>query len=93
MTNQTELTAERVERAIDIISRARIGLFQSTIDGDRIYPHMETALAALREVREREKGCEYCEKHAYVTHIEYDVPMFMNFCPVCGRRLTEGSGK
>lgn len=37
--------------------------------------------------RKRQVGCGYCDNHAYVTHIEYNVPAHMNYCYACGRDL------
>ncbi len=58
-----------------------------------IEPAFLTALAALREQAEREKGCEYCNgpSNAYVAIQKYPTRGMIgttpNFCPMCGRRL------
>ena len=62
--------------------------------GDLHMCSAETALAALREQAEREKGCEYCNsRFAIATHYITESGMkagtnkTANFCPMCGKRL------
>ena len=46
--------------------------------------------AAIREKREREKGCEYCNDYqgALWTYRDIDNShQRSNFCPMCGREL------
>ena len=93
MTNQTELTAERVERAIDHLesmSHCGYGPMRDTCD---------TALAALRAEQERNKGCMYCvgfgiSSATVKSDFGFSEKMKrINFCPYCGRRLPEGSAE
>ena len=49
---------------------------------------VKTALAALREQAEREKGCEYCDDNFkfWQTQISGELPN-VRYCPMCGKRL------
>jgi hypothetical protein len=61
----------------------------------------ETALAALREKRERDKGCDYCLStwperaadgfsdiwHGNKLSVGYGVYREIGYCPMCGKRL------
>jgi membrane protease subunit (stomatin/prohibitin family) len=59
------------------------------------------ALAALRAEQERNKGCDLCHRgkpikaHTYLPDcgLQYGVSVQADFCPKCGRRLTEGSAE
>ena len=72
------------------------------IHGSQVHQEtMETALAAIRAEQERNKGCDFCHRgkpikaHTYLPDcgLQYGVSVQADFCPVCGRRLTEGSAK
>lgn len=61
---------------------------------------IETALTALREKAEREKGCEYCNsRFGIATHhiTESGMKAGTNktaiFCPMCGKELEVGKCK
>ena len=57
---QNELTAERVEMAIAYMEEMRSLCDTQAGNVPKAY---NTALAALREVQERERGCEYCNDY------------------------------
>lgn len=44
--------------------------------------HFDTAISALQDQAEREKGCMWCKEGAFD-----DSHFKVNFCPVCGRDL------
>ena len=52
--------------------------------GDLHICSAETALAALKEQQERERGCEHCRG--------WDKRCGANYCPMCGRKLGENNG-
>ena len=52
--------------------------------GDLHMCSAETALTALREQAEREKGCVWCRGDNQVTH---NGEHFCFFCSYCGKRL------
>jgi hypothetical protein len=97
---QNELTAERIELAIKEI--ADVGMYGSQVHQET----METALATLRAEQERNNGCEWCntelrfecyliDDDGHTASIENNVvqTIIADYCPVCGRLLTEGSAE
>jgi hypothetical protein len=89
---QNELTAERIEEALHYL----VPIYDSAhLDGYK--RNLGTALAALRAEKERDKGCDFCHRgkpikaHTYLPDcgLQYGVSVQADFCPVCGRRLTE----
>jgi hypothetical protein len=52
--------------------------------GDLHMCSVETALTALKEQQERERGCEHCRG--------WDKRCGANYCPMCGRKLGEWNG-
>lgn len=52
--------------------------------------HFVVALTALREKREREKGCVWCKEDNKVFH---DGQHYHMFCSYCGKRLKDDVGK
>ena len=49
---------------------------------------IDTAIVALREKQEREKGCRYCE-WIDITQAHEDEDGPLNYCRACGRRLAQ----
>ena len=83
---------EKIEQAIDALSdmskhvQAEVdeaGWIDLALDKELITA-VQIALTALREQAEREKGCEHCRG--------WDARCGANFCPMCGRKLTEQEG-
>ena len=52
--------------------------------GDLHMCSAETALSALKEQQDRERGCEHCRG--------WDKRCGANYCPMCGRKLGENNG-
>ena len=85
---QNELTAERIEEAIEEIA-------ESGVYGNQVHQEtMETALAALRAEQERSKGCEYCTSrfdiashHTNAAGLQAGTNKKATHCPMCGRKL------
>ena len=48
----------------------------------------DTAISALQEREERNKGCEWCDSRSAVNALHDAIPE-ANFCPKCGRPLEE----
>lgn len=55
--------------------------------GDLHMSTAETALFALREMAERNKGCPLCHMDNRMYHFAGNPP---NFCPHCGADMREG---
>ena len=81
-----------IEKAITIIKRkTSMPCDGETFDGD-ISPAYDTAIKALEEMSERDKGCEYCHKEWGTCDNKTNRFCYegeINYCPKCGRRLTE----
>jgi len=70
-----------LEQAIEVlISRYNSGVIRSRTNDDEWRLATETAIAALREKAERERGCAYCVIGKRSPDAEY--------CSNCGRKLT-----
>lgn len=106
MTNQTELTAERVERAISIQQELMRDMRSDDVDEENRETAEEVAvivetvvLPVLRAEQERNKGCMYCvgfgiSSATVKSDFGFSEKMKrINFCPYCGRRLPEGSAE
>jgi hypothetical protein len=70
-----------LEQAIEVlICRYNSGVIRSRTNDDEWRLATETAIAALREKAERERGCAYCVISKRSPDAEY--------CSNCGRKLT-----
>lgn len=61
-----------------------LGEFAKTYTAIGTVEHLTELCKAEQQRRE---GCEYCDNHAYVIHIQHNVPAHMNYCYACGRDL------
>ena len=54
---------------------------------------LTTAVEALQEKLERDKGCEYCEGlttgEDFIKCPSLNFKMDVDYCPMCGRKLVE----
>jgi hypothetical protein len=88
-----------IERAIQIIERQKLQIGIDYTNGKDLTAiclvgnSAETALTALREKAEREKGCRYCQdksykqKGYYVDDPEGEIVGINHYCMNCGKRL------
>ena len=78
-----------IERALAILQ----DLLDNSIFTIRIGFALETAIEALREQAERNKGCRYCQdksykqKGYYVDDPEGEIVGINHYCMNCGKRL------
>jgi hypothetical protein len=72
------------------IKKAITEIEQSGLYGNQVHQEtLETALAALREKAEREKGCKICTAGYGEFTVKYLKWNDYKFCPMCGRKLEE----
>ena len=72
-----------IEKAITYFE----ALLERLGNGDSDNAVCATALAALREQAEREKGCFWCLDVSLNDVRINEVRVNINYCPMCGRRL------
>lgn len=61
--------------------------------GDLHMCSAETALAALKEQQEREKGCFWCMSGISLSDVKINgAAVYISCCPMCGRKLGEWNG-
>jgi len=78
--DEIEKAIEYIENAITELE-AGILVYSAQLKDEFIEQkhHFETALIALKEKQERDKGCEYCRG--------WDKRSGANYCPMCGRKF------